>query len=665
MTMRQQSNNYLRYAFITLALLCSLAVPATLNAAPIEWVAPLHTSFNEASTADGVEDDVQRVISKRKAVPAKVVLPPFVQNKQQPAPTAADPLAAPLQVGTGRSVQQTETIGDLAARLEWEALDDGSLASAIEFTSPGAVGNRLILHIEHLDPRIQFHFSGGNPDEAATISAMSMLDRIFLNHAETPESDQARRFAAPYQTGDSTLLEIILPAGVDPDDLQLSVPHMSHLDVSPMATNPWLKAIGDSGSCNFDSICRPEWETVSNGVARMLFSNPSTGSSFLCSGSLLNDTSNSSTPYFLTANHCLSTQNVASTLQTFWFYRSTTCNSDNLSNLSRTLTGGSTLLYTASSTDTTLLRLNNTPPAGVNFLGWTNALPGSGQELGSLHHPRGDLQKVSIANFSQYFTCGLTQCTSGPQSNTTHLGVTWSSGVVEPGSSGSGLFWPTNGQRFLIGQLTGGNSSCDAPDGSDFYGRFDLAYQDGMQQWLNASTPPPPPPPPQEPSEPSEPEPTDPALPPAEDLRTPVYRFYNNNSRAHFFTASAEERDNVIERFSSFIYEGVAFYAYPASRSGLSPVYRFFNEATGSHFYTISQAERDSVIERFPSYIYEGVAWHAQTGFGSGSQPLYRFYNTATRSHFYTMSAAERDSVIERFASYIYEGVAYYTWTTP
>jgi len=64
-----------------------------------------------------------------------------------------------------------------------------------------------------------------------------------------------------------------------------------------------------------------------NAVARIIFTRD--GSSYACSGTLVADTDTASVvPYFLTANHCISTQTSASTMQSYWFYRSSACGSD-------------------------------------------------------------------------------------------------------------------------------------------------------------------------------------------------------------------------------------------------------------------------------------------------------------------------------------------------
>jgi hypothetical protein len=85
-----------------------------------------------------------------------------------------------------------------------------------------------------------------------------------------------------------------------------------------------------------------------------------------------------------------------------------------------------------------------------------------------------------------------------------------------------------------------------------------------------------------------------------------ISRFYNKSTRAHFYTASVVERDNVIATLSQFIYEGIACYALTDAEPGTAKVYRFFNNDTGAHFHSTQDDERDSVDRHLPSYIDEG-----------------------------------------------------------
>ena len=60
--------------------------------------------------------------------------------------------------------------------------------------------------------------------------------------------------------------------------------------------------------------------------------------------------------------------------------------------------------------------------------------------------------------------------------------------------------------------------------------------------------------------------------------------------------------------------------------NGAVPVYRFYNRRAGSHFYTVSADERDQVITRWPMiYTYEGVAYSVPSGPTTQTTPVYRF----------------------------------------
>ena len=78
----------------------------------------------------------------------------------------------------------------------------------------------------------------------------------------------------------------------------------------------------------------------------------------LCTGGLINDKVTATTiPYFLSANHCFDTQEVASTLEVFWDYRADGCDGTkpDLSTLPRS--NGATLKATGVPADFLLLEL--------------------------------------------------------------------------------------------------------------------------------------------------------------------------------------------------------------------------------------------------------------------------------------------------------------------
>ncbi|WP_165820328.1 right-handed parallel beta-helix repeat-containing protein [Microvirga sp. KLBC 81] len=142
--------------------------------------------------------------------------------------------------------------------------------------------------------------------------------------------------------------------------------------------------------------------------------------------------------------------------------------------------------------------------------------------------------------------------------------------------------------------------------------------------------------------------------------RTDIFRFYNMERKTHFYTASTEERDHVINTWSQFRYEGNAFDTTATALNGIE-VFRFYNTETKSHFYTTSIQERDHVINTWSQFRYEGLAYYAHADDGGGQhEALYRFYNEQTKTHFYTASELERDQVITKYPQFRYEGTAFY-----
>ena len=153
----------------------------------------------------------------------------------------------------------------------------------------------------------------------------------------------------------------------------------------------------------------------------------------------------------------------------------------------------------------------------------------------------------------------------------------------------------------------------------------------------------------------------DAALAKAAATGTPVYRFYNTGTGAHFYTVSETERATIQATRPDMPFEGAAFYASNVSTAGLSPVYRFYNTRTGVHFYTISASERSTILATLPHFTDEGIAYYASTAPGFGLTPLYRFYVASKGFHFYTASATERDRIQSTLAGiYTYEGVGYH-----
>lgn len=144
--------------------------------------------------------------------------------------------------------------------------------------------------------------------------------------------------------------------------------------------------------------------------------------------------------------------------------------------------------------------------------------------------------------------------------------------------------------------------------------------------------------------------------------RAPVYRFYNAQTGAHFYTISVEERDRVQNTLPVYRYEGEAFFVSPVADAGLSPVYRFFNAQTGVHFYSISADEKTHIEANLPQFRYEGVGYYASKTALADMVPLYRFYVSTQGFHFYSASETEKDRIRAQLPHYQFEHVGYYVF---
>ena len=149
----------------------------------------------------------------------------------------------------------------------------------------------------------------------------------------------------------------------------------------------------------------------------------------------------------------------------------------------------------------------------------------------------------------------------------------------------------------------------------------------------------------------------------------PVYQFYSDTMRDHFWTITTEEAISLQNAYnmgtSTYAYKGVAGYVYQNNVANSVPVYRFWNKKTLDHFYTISETEKQQVEKDYKDgkddYEYEGVAWWAPT---STTKPVYRFFDTVNFNHYYTSDASIYQQLTQLYAtgqgSYRYEGIAWY-----
>lgn len=251
------------------------------------------------------------------------------------------------------------------------------------------------------------------------------------------------------------------------------------------------KALNDSGACNLDVDCSigEDFNDFKDFLKKSVALTVVGGNGF-CTGTLINNTTNDGTQYFLTANHCLGGGVGNWAFRFNWVSPSPVCatfaNSPNGS-FNQTASGA-ILRASNSKSDMALIEIVPSLPQSWDLVwaGWDRTDTNPDLAVG-IHHPSGDIMKVCRDNN------GPTKVTTGFNGANANMWLigNWEEGVTEPGSSGSAIF-DQNGR--IIGQLAGGSAACSGTNdngGFDIYGRFATSWDFGntnntrLRNWLD------------------------------------------------------------------------------------------------------------------------------------------------------------------------------------
>lgn len=449
-------NSYFKIAtFLCLSFLPVLAMGQTVVDS---WQPTNHKAPESSATL--LMDPPQSGVVHRLALPpvAREEIDALIQRNERQKRT---------EVGLGRAVPddvRTVSMGDLY----WREAPGGQQVANVVVESAQARALRVALDVDSLPSGAVIRFY----PEGDTSKVFGPYDRSQL--AELARFSKERIYWSPIVEGQGLAMEVAMPAGADVRGLNLELPQVSHLvtSVRDRFSLKDLGSIGESGACNVDLRCESDasWHTTGDSVAKYAFTE--SGSTYICTGTLLNDEQESGTPHFLSANHCLSTSTAASTVNTYWFFERESCGGPDPTSVNQQ-SGGAQLVETGEGTDYTLMELNDTPPSGVTYAGWTTASPGVGSETTGIHHPSGDLKMISFGTVDGYSSYGG----SGNNSDANYIRMLWTiSGTTEGGSSGSAIFNPN---REVVGTLTGGAAGCEGSQDNgkpDWYGRFDYTH---------------------------------------------------------------------------------------------------------------------------------------------------------------------------------------------
>lgn len=356
----------------------------------------------------------------------------------------------------------------------WEALPDGRMLWRMRVLADGATS-------------INLGFSEFTLPETALLWLYSPDASRRIRPFTAADNDAHGELWTPVLLGDEIVIELtVRPEFVD--EMRLTLTTVGH-GYRGFGT----KAVYDeylSGSCNFDVVC-PEgddWVLDYAAIGAMQLNG-----GLLCSGSLVNDTASSLTPFWLTANHCGLSAGNAPSLVGYWNYQNSFCRAPGSpasggpgDGTFTQFSSGSIWRASYSPSDVTLAEFDDDPdPAwNVSYAGWDRSGVDASMAI-AIHHPNVQEKRIS---FEFQPTTTTTYLQNGIPGDGTHVRVEdWDLGTTEPGSSGSPLF---DQNHRVIGQLHGGFASCSSQT-SDWYGKFAVSFTGGgtsssrLSDWLD------------------------------------------------------------------------------------------------------------------------------------------------------------------------------------
>ncbi|HUP30401.1 MAG TPA: trypsin-like peptidase domain-containing protein [Usitatibacter sp.] len=361
-----------------------------------------------------------------------------------------------LKVGSVRALAKA------AAMPQWTPYGEGFISRA-SASSAGALGLRVRLDLGVVPGTMEVRVRGEG----------DRVESMLLDPVNGPEA------WTPWTEGESQEIEIY--SAVAPGEHAVSVGAVVHFTASPLA-----KA---AGSCTVSTSCSTNSAVLDAAMAQakkavMKITFIEDGGSFLCSATLI-QTERSPAPYVLTANHCIDNAATAQSVTSIWFYESLGCGTGGVNPGWVQQASGMQLVLGNMNVDSTLLLMNGSPPPGAAYVPWTRERLASNAPIVSLSHPQGDTSRFALGTINQEY-----RLVGRPQDV---YGVKFTRGIIEGGSSGSGLFvlTPSNTLQ-LAGILSGttvrhsGGMSCTNLEEEALYSRFDI-FEPQIDQYIRTA----------------------------------------------------------------------------------------------------------------------------------------------------------------------------------
>ena len=243
-----------------------------------------------------------------------ITLPPPAQTRQ----SASADRNGPLQVAFDRDMP-AEYESNLSSRMEWVPLKDGIVAGQALVTSPGATNMRMGVSVD-LPPEAEIRFFG--TDSTQTYSVVTREDISW-------KGSEPHTLWSPVVDGETIGIEIVLPSRKSTSTFSFEIDEILHgyMESGGFGTVPQLC------SNQVDAMCRisrlhtdaPYANVIIGSVAKITY-RADGGGGFECSGTMMNDRVDGNfIPYFLTANHCISSRTEARSIVAQWYYLRAAC----------------------------------------------------------------------------------------------------------------------------------------------------------------------------------------------------------------------------------------------------------------------------------------------------------------------------------------------------
>lgn len=388
---------------------------------------------------------------------------------------------------------------DLERNGTWQTLPNGDRVWRLTIVSRHA--KALYLHYK------AFHIPAGGMLHLYNEGKEQILG-AFTEKNNKGSREAPKGYTTSYTRGDRTTLEYYEPANKKEQGI-VQIESVFHVyeDIEPVTSSDgeevFIKYISEKG-CNIDAICPigENWEQNRRSTVRLRIAGG------YCSGVLVNNTERDGNMYILTAFHCInSITNPRSPLDAedledvvvYWEYEQTSCGGNQLKSQKSTV--GTQFKSGDLITDHALLSLIESPLdmeeiPDIYFSGWTRNIEEANLPVIAFHHPRGQEKKVTTFDEVLFFNrLDPTNINSSiiktTPSQASLVGLIYndaSDGVIEPGSSGSGLF---NKNFHLLGNASTGTEikSCEE-DGAITFSPLAVFWETGAageraSDWLD------------------------------------------------------------------------------------------------------------------------------------------------------------------------------------